>query len=484
MRCGVIALLFILLSTDLAFGQAASVPVPVFFPQLAMGGSADGQNYDTIIQIVNNNSMSVTGHVSLFSDTGSPLAVSFDGQSPQSAADITLAAGAARQIQLTLDGALTVGWMAITYSPSDALTTVILQFRSGNALLSEVGVDPAFGTLAATDFPAETDATLNTGIAIANPSQSTAFVLARLWDPDTGASVTGNVLSLPRNGHMARLLTELFPNVPNISQTRAKISLDSCSSPTCNFAGGNGFLATAIRLNGAQFTTIPVSQRSSGGDPSVRILPQVAFGGPSSGLNMKTVLYFTTNVSTGVFGTADIFDNDGNALMASADGAAPASSITFTVPGNRVSRIVLSGDQTLRSGWIRLTLSGSVNLIANAVFQTFNGASLTSEASVLESPAATQALIYAKSQSGLSNVGVAFANPQTTTNIVTLKVFNRSGTLLASKDITLPANGHLAKFITELFPEVAADPNFDGALAMSSSTAFSAVALRLTFDKI
>ena len=118
-----------------------------------------------------------------------------------------------------------------------------------------------FRTLAATDFPAETDLSLNTGIAIANPSQPTAFVLARLWDPDTGASVTGNVLSLPSNGHMAMLLTELFPNVPNISQTRAKISLDSCSSPTCNFAGGNGFLATAIRLNGAHFFNIRFRNR-------------------------------------------------------------------------------------------------------------------------------------------------------------------------------------------------------------------------------
>jgi len=483
MRYGVIALLFILLSTDLAFGQAASVPVPVFFPQLAMGGSADGQNYDTIIQIVNNNSMSITGHVALFSDTGSPLAVSFDGQSPQSAADITLAPGAARQIQLTLDGALTVGWMAITYSPSDALTTVILQFRSGAALLSEVGVDPAFGTLAATDFAAETDATLNTGIAIANPSQSAAFVLARLWDPDTGASVTGNVLSLPANGHTARLLTELFPNVPNISQTRAKISLDSCSSPTCNFAGGNGFLATAIRLNGDQFTTIPVSQRSSGGDPSVHILPQVAFGGPGSGLNMKTVLYFTTNVSTGVSGTADIFDNDGNALMASADGAAPASSITFTVPGNRVSRIVLSGDQTLRSGWIRLTLSGSVNLIANAVFQTFIGSDLASEASVLESPSINNGLIYAKVQSGVANVGVAFANSQTDANTISLTLFSQDGFVAATRDITLPANGHLAQFVTELFPQLGSS-DFDGALSVHSSTPFSALALRLSGDKL
>src|SRR5205085_12482326 len=117
-----------------------------------------------------------------------------------------------------------------------------------------------------------------------------------------------------------------------------------------SFGGSSVLLVTAIRLNGDQFTTIPVTERTTDGE-QVRILPQVAFGGPAGGLNMKTVLYLTTNVSTGVFGTADIFNNDGSPLTASADGAAPSSSITFTVPGNRVSRVVLSGDPVLRSGW-------------------------------------------------------------------------------------------------------------------------------------
>src|SRR5207247_5436727 len=144
-----------------------------------------------------------------------------------------------------------------------------------------------------------------------------------------------------------------------------------CSSSACNLAGGNGFIATVVRINGDQLTTIPVADRPDGGS-QVRILPLVSFGGPATDINIKTVLYFTTNVSTGVFGTADIFDNDGNPLPASADAAARSSSLTFTVPGNRVSRVVLTGDQTLRSGWIRLTLPGSVHLIANAVFQTFN----------------------------------------------------------------------------------------------------------------
>jgi hypothetical protein len=473
-------LLFI--STECVFGQSSFLPVTVAFPQIAIGGDLTGQNFVTLMQVVNNNSAYTFGHLTLYSDSGTPLSALFDGLGPQSSLDIPLDSGQTRQIKVTLNGPVTGAWMQISYTPSDAQTTVILQFRSGTAILSEVGVNPAFSPLSATDFPAETDVSLNTGIAVANPGSTAGSVLVRLWDPSNGNLLSSAVLSLAANGHIARFLTELFPNVLSITQIRAKVSIDACSDSACNFAGGS-FIATALRLNGDQFTTIPVIDRPTDGD-QVRILPQVAFGGSTTGQNLKTVLYLTTNVSTGVFGTADIFDNDGNPLLASADGAAPSSSITFTVPGNRVSRIVLSGDQTLRSGWVRLTLPGTLHLIANALFQTFNGSTLVSEASVLESPAVTHGSIYVKVQSGVSDVGVAFANPQPTPNTITVKLFNQTGFPAGTRDITLPANGHLAQFVTELFPQVASLSDFDGALAMSSPTSFSALALRLSSGKI
>ena len=338
-------------------------------------------------------------------------------------------------------------------------------------------------TISATDIAAETDAALNTGIAIVNTDTATGYVLARLWDPNSGAVVASTPITLPPNGHIAKFLTELFPSIPNITQVRAKVSLDGCGSSACSFAGGNGFLATAVRLNGDQFTTIAVADRPVDGD-QIRILPQVAFGGPGDGLNMKTVLYFTTNVSSGVFGTADIFGDNGNPLAASADGAAPAASIAFTVPGNRVSRIVLSGDSILRSGWIRLTLPGTVHLIASAVFQTFSGTTLVSEASVLESAAVNRGLIYVKTQSGRANVGVAFANSQANADTITLELFNRDGFVISTQDINLPPYGHLARFVTELFPQIASAADFDGALSIRSATSFSALALRLSTDKI
>jgi len=476
-------LLVLLLSSHLAFAQVTYVPVTIAFPQIVAGGDAGGQNYVTLVQVVNNNSSAITSHIALFGDNGSPLSVLFDGQGPQTTMDVKLDSGQSRQIQITLNGPVTAGWMIVGYTPSDALTTVVLQFRSGTTLLSEIGVNPMLDTISATDIAAETDAALNTGIAIVNTDTATGYVLARLWDPNSGAVVASTAITLPPNGHIAKFLTELFPSVPNITQIRAKVSLDGCDSSACSFAGGNGFLATAVRLNGDQFTTIAVADRPMDGD-QIRILPQVAFGGPAAGLNMKTVLYFTTNVSSGVFGTADIFDDNGIPLAASADGAAPAVSITFTVPGNRVSRIVLSGDSTLRSGWVRLTLPGTVHLIASAVFQTFSGTTLVSEASVLESAAVNRGLIYVKTQSGRANVGVAFANSQADANTITLELFNRDGFVISTQDINLPPYGHVARFVTELFPQIASAADFDGALSIRSATSFSALALRLSTDKI
>ena len=462
-------------TVHVCFGQQfASLPVTINFPQIAIGGDVDGVNYVTLLQIVNNNSAATTGRLTLHADDGSGLAALFDGQGPLSTMDIAVPAGQARQIKLTTNGPIASGWMEITYLPSDALTTVILQLRSGTTLLSEIGVQPAEEILSG-DLAAETDANLNTGLAIANAGTAAQTVLVQLWDPNSGSPLTNTKLSLAAHGHIARLLTELFPSVAGIAQMRPKISIDACSNANCTGPGG-AFIATAVRLNGDQFTTIPVSGDVNGGD-QVRILPQVAFGGPDGGINMKTVLYFTTNVSSGVFGTANIFDNDGNPLAASADGGAPSSTITFTVPGNRVSRVVLDGDQILRSGWIRLTLSGPVHLIASAVFQTFNGSNLISEAGVLESPPAFNSLIYVKSESGKSNVGVAVANSQTSSTL-TIELFDGAGTLSDSQTITLPPNGHVAKFVTELFPQLSSIADFDGAVAIRSDIQFAAVALR------
>src|SRR5258705_14025771 len=101
----------LLLLSDLSFGQqVASLSVIRDFPQIAFGGDAGDVNYVTLLQLVNNNSAATTGRLTLYADDGSPLAALFDGQGPQSSMDIALAAGKARQIRLTTNGPIAVGW--------------------------------------------------------------------------------------------------------------------------------------------------------------------------------------------------------------------------------------------------------------------------------------------------------------------------------------------------------------------------------------
>src|SRR5262249_49316638 len=149
-------LLFVLVSSA-AFGQGTYNPVNIGFPQVAVGGDPGSDNYATLIQIVNNNSVAVTGHLTLFADSGSALPVLLDSQGPQAAWDVSVGPGQARQVQLSLNGPVTSGWLLIRYSPADALTTAIIQYRTGDVLRSEVGVDGAFSPLQSADVAVETD---------------------------------------------------------------------------------------------------------------------------------------------------------------------------------------------------------------------------------------------------------------------------------------------------------------------------------------
>src|SRR5215831_11882422 len=89
------------------FAQVTFSPVTISFPHIDVGGDPAGLNYVTLIQAVNNNSADVNGHLTLFSDSGAPLSASFDGQPAASSLDFTLASGGTRQIQVSLNGAIT-----------------------------------------------------------------------------------------------------------------------------------------------------------------------------------------------------------------------------------------------------------------------------------------------------------------------------------------------------------------------------------------
>lgn len=478
--------LFVLFSAVPAFSQAGFKSQNVWFPNMDVGGDPNGLHYVTLVEVSNNTSSFLTGVLTVYSTAGTPMPVSFGGQAPATSLDFELDSGVVQEIQVSSTANITQGWIQITYTPNLPQTTVIVQYLGGSSILSEVGINPFINLMTntifgpATAFPVETSLSsdLNTGIAIANPNAA-QIVMVQLFSGGTVLATT--TIPLPQYGYTAKLLTDLFPNVSGISQITAEVGLTSCTTAACT-TGGPGLIATALRLNTATglFTAVPVVPTPPYG-AIARVIPHIAFGGSPAGINFQTVLYLTNPTGTALRGQIKLFDNNGNPIAATANGSAtPLSSFPFSVLGESVFKITLSGGSALQQGWLQLTQSDTtIPLILNALFQTYNGSTVISEANVLESSPFPDGLIYVHLAPGITNVGVALANPQSTPETITLTLYNQAGFTDSSFQytITLPSFGHLAQYVTDMFPQLAGT-SFDGTLSMQSASAFSPVALR------
>src|SRR2546427_11046854 len=94
----------------------------------------------------------------------------------------------------------------------------------------------------------------------------------------------------------------------------------------------------------------------------------------------------------------------------------------------------------------------------------------------------TKTVLFATSSARLSrNLGVAIVNPGSTATNVTLTLRRGGdGTTSSVKVITVGARQQASKFISELFSDVPEIPvDFDGSLAITSTTPVAIVALRL-----
>ena len=209
-------LLFVLFCAVPGFAQNSFIPTNVWFPHIDVGGDPNGLHYVTLVQASNNTSSFTTATLVVYSDAGTQLSASFDGQAAATSLTFNLDSGATRQIQVTLSGAITAGWIQITYNPAPAQTNVILQYLSGSSVLTEVGIPPFYDTgseMSSTYFPVETSANLNTGIAIANPNNSALNITFQLMN-EAGQVIDTTKRQLPPFQHIAFFLTELFPNDP------------------------------------------------------------------------------------------------------------------------------------------------------------------------------------------------------------------------------------------------------------------------------
>jgi hypothetical protein len=176
-------------------------------------------------------------------------------------------------------------------------------------------------------------------------------------------------------------------------------------------------------------------------------------------------------------GTADVtlefFASDGTPLSLPIGGAL-LSRYTLTIPKEGAASVLTDGTSSgIAVGWVKV--SSNIAVGGSSVFQTFSGATITSAAGVSASPVTTHFTTYVESI-GDTESGLAICNPYSSPVNLSLRLRNTLGEIVAAITLSLPPQGHTARFFTQWFQESFAD--FEGTVEVISPAPVAGVALR------
>ena len=208
--------------------------------------------------------------------------------------------------------------------------------------------------------------------------------------------------------------------------------------------------------------------------------------GVLGGATWKTTIFLTNPSSSAATGSITFTQDNTNPLgagapwqiaMADETGAATTSNVfTFTLGPGASRKYVSRAAGTFVSGFATVaTISGTVS--GTAIFSEFDPAgNLMDEASVPSADPVLRQKILVDTTGGY-NVGVAYANPGTSTIAnISLTLLDNSGNAVAAPVTqTLGPGNHLGGFVSQFFRSA---PAVVGTMQITSSTPLIAISLR------
>lgn len=387
-------------------------------------------------------------------------------------------------------GDLTVGYSRI--QPASGSTTptgvAIFGFRQGNVLVTEAGV-PASPLITSGRIYAEVNGPVNTGLAIANPNGQTANVTFYFTNTDGVDSVVSTT-PIPANGQIAKFLNE--------APFSGGASLQGSFSLTSDVP------VSVIALRGLTnergeflITTLPVTDLSAATSAEAVSLSHFADGGgwatqivlvnPSDATITGSIQFFSQGtVTTAAVPVTVIASSQGGAAQS-------GSSFTYSIPRRSSFKLATAGTASATaSGSVRVTPASGVAPSALVVFSYRPpGAGVTVSEAGVPGIRGNAFRMYVEATSNASSVGtiqtgLAISNLAPTATTATVDLINLDGTAtgLPAVNLTLPANGQVARFAHELFSMGSLFP-FKGLIRISGGTTsgLSVVGLRGRYNE-
>ena len=352
--------------------------------------------------------------------------------------------------------------------------------RLNGILVSEAGVPASAAVLEGRIF-AETDGPVRTGLALANPNDTAATIAFFFTDSD-GIDSGHATFTLGPREQMAQFLDETPFN--GGSAMRGTFSFTS-DLPVAVIAL-RGFVNERSEF---LMTTLPVAPLAVPTTGPV-YFPHFAAG---SGWTTQVILVNPTHApisgSVQFFGPGSEMEAAAPATMTLADGRS-GSTFSYAIPPRSATRLRTANPTgPLQVGSVRAVPDpGQPAPSGVSIFAFQKDGTTVSEAGVPASTARAAFRVYVEAsgtpeQPHSVRSGIALTNTLDAPTTVSLELTDLDGTATGpTESLTIPASGHIARFIDEFFPALTTP--FAGILRIASTAPdIAAVGLRLAINQ-
>jgi hypothetical protein len=463
-----------------------------YFPQIADGVMGNIRYQTTLVFV--NAGVDTSLQVDFFDSDGQPMALTLGGAPASPTFSYSLKEGASLSLQTGGVGNLRVGYARVLTS-TNVDGTAVFSRMDGGVLWYEAGVPKTRGLTDFSLFMDSTGPSRETGLAIVNAGDAVAQGTLRLYDKDfslravkTLAQILGTEQGLGVGRHLARYAPEIFPEILESNLQEGVITVQSEQPLAAITLRQNDDPALAYPQDITSMCAFPViggraDAAPSGSRQTVFYFPQVA-DGVSRNIRFQTSLVFVNSGDeTGV--RVEFFRQDGAPLRLSftADPEPQLDVLAFTLRRGQAFAAQTIGSGSMKVGYARVTTGTQVG--GTAVFSCWDGEFRLFDAGVPASRALTDLTIVVDTTGGNRDTGLAVLNAGSAAANATLRLYDKTFQLVASRSINELLGGlafesgyHLARYASEIFPQVAQGVVREGIITVESDQPLAAVTLR------
>ena len=184
---------------------------------------------------------------------------------------------------------------------------------------------------------------------------------------------------------------------------------------------------------------------------------------------LQTSYVMVNNSNATATGTLSFLDDSGEPLELEINGVTN-SVFPFVLNRQSVQKMTAAGSGELKSGWARIRSDQPIVVTSNFGAIRADGTVIT-DVGVGEAEPGTEFTIFADTI-GSNDTGLAVSNPDDEQAIdIQMTLNDAAGVMVDQTVVNLGPQGHLARFLSQLFPSVENIAEFEGTVVLTSTTA-------------